>query len=739
MTDKTTAPKQHKTNTLQKLYTWILIVGTALLPLILVPFTLDFVQDSKLYLIIILSILSLIFFFLQSFKDKSWKIIVSPVTLPLTIFGVGTLASIFFTQNYPVKNLLSIGSVYLALWLIVTLASSLINEKQKDKFLSGIAISGSIVGATALLQLFDFGPAQLIAWATGAEIAHGFAVNLVGNSLIAVQFLLIALIGQAVQIWQKKKITNFHVITLPLMVLGLGIYIWTLLPGKPTQLNLPPVSASWSIALDSLRVPKSALIGQGPGGYAATFTRYKPTWMNGRENWSAIYNYAVGMPLTLLVQLGFLGTIGWILLLVKMLNHFRQEKKDYQTDPLSWMLFISLILQLLVPPNLTLLALQALIMAFWIAAHQDKFSVLKLKPLSVELDKQKIITNDSQANNTVSVIINGVCIAGLILLTYCTGKAYASQYLMFEAQKAALDNKGVELYNKQTQAKQLNPYNDGIRRAYAITNLRIAEALSNKADITDQEKQQVSQLLQQAVNEARAAIAIDPSVATNHSNLAGIYENLIGSVEEADQWAVNSYTQAIQLAPSDPLLRLQLGLILMQNEQTGQAANLFSQAVNLKPDLPSAYYYLGLAQQQAQQLTAAKQSWEQALMLLDPESEDYQELQKLLEQLETQLEEKEEQKNSAAAQPQPTEEEVENLEKSTPLSQELPSLTDQNLENPEESLNNKETPIELEENPEVENPAEESAQEDIAEQTEQKESAEETETTTDQAEETENP
>ncbi len=170
--------------------------------------------------------------------------------------------------------------------------------------------------------------------------------------------------------------------------------------------------------------------------------------------------------------------------------------------------------------------------------------------------------------------------------------------------------------------------------------------------------------------------------------LSQIYQELIGSVEEADQWAVNAYVNAIQTDPADPLLRIQLGNILLQQEQLQQAANLFSQAIELKPDLAASYFYLGQVQQMAQDPIGAKTSWQQALALLEVDSEDYTMLQGLLEELEPLVEQAEAQlaaQQEGGAQQFVDEDGMpisgEDMPQGTsPLGQQLPSLTDQNIE-----------------------------------------------------------
>jgi len=192
--------------------------------------------------------------------------------------------------------------------------------------------------------------------------------------------------------------------------------------------------------------------------------------------------------------------------------------------------------------------------------------------------------------------------------------------------------------------------------------------------------------------------------------LAQIYQELIGTVDEADQWAVNAYVSAIQTDPTNPLIRIQLGSILLQQEQLQQAASLFSQAIELKPDLASGHFYLGQVYQLAQDPIAAKNSWQQALALLEPGTEDYETLEGMLEGIQPQVEAAEEQlaQQQEMAQQydqdgQPIMQEGQFVEQGTSaLGQQLPSLTDQNIENRDNIVTQPGTnPLELEEQQQI--------------------------------------
>ncbi len=686
----------------KKVFSVFSLAFIALLPLLFLPIFNNFIFQTKQLLIIVSLLVTLALFFFKSFKQKHWSVVFSPLTVGLASFSLMALLSSLLTQTYPVENLLGMGSIYLAFGLIALFGSSLLSQtvfKQNffELLIKVLSIVAAILSISSLLELVGFGPSKLIQLLTGFELGSSLLINLAGSPMVAAQIILLALIGVIGQVLTNKKIEILHTITIPILVFGLGLHIWAMLPGKEAQPAILPFSASWSVMLDSLRSPRTALIGQGPEAFADVYRRFKPSWINGQPFWQMNFGAGTNFPLTIIVQLGILGLLAWLTLILSFVRKMLQQKQIKQA-PLSWMILVSFILQLLLPTNLVMLGLQAILLASWIAQFRSEFADLKLRALSAAVIKQsqksqkKLKLSKKQAKKTNAVlsnIFNGLGLAGVIFLAFLTSKAYGAYYHIFQANKALASNDAVRVYEHQRQAVALNPYLDNLRRSYALTNLQIALALSNKADATQQEKAQVSQLVQQAVRESKAAITLNPSNSANWQALASIYQELIGSAEGAENWTTTAYVEAIKTDPTNPLLRIQLGSLLLNQEQNEQAISVLTQAANLKPDLPTSYFHLGLAFERTKQFAQALQVMQQALLLLPAESEDKEIVQEHLDQLETLVQEasksgqlQQPAQPGQAAQPgqpaQPTQEQLQ--ERPTPLGEELPSITDQELE-----------------------------------------------------------
>ncbi|MGD9129704.1 MAG: tetratricopeptide repeat protein [Candidatus Woesebacteria bacterium] len=680
ITQKKTSP-----SILQKFASWPLLTLLFLLPIIVVPFTNNFIFQSKLFLTLFVSLIFGLLFLISSSQQKSWRIILSPVTVPLILFSLATAASTFLTQTYPVENLLGMGGIYIAFGIISLLGASLIKNKNiEDKFITTFNLSSVILTVSGLLQLIGFGPSKLISLITGFQLPNNLIFNLSGSSFTAVQILALNLVAIIAQVVKKRYLSSINLISAPIIIAGLLIFGWSLLPGKQTPLTLPSLSASWSVGLDSLRSPKTALVGQGTDAYQNVYTIFRPIWTNGKTYWQTNFSRAANLPLTLIVTHGLLGTLAWIFL---MLQFFRKKNLIASKDSaLTWVIAAVFMMQLLFPPNAVLLIIQAIALAFWMANFRKQFPSLELEALNmtVSVKKQNQQDKTPSINNLMILIVNSLLGLALCFLLFLTARAYLSFHQLYLANKAFLQNDAVKTYEEQAKAVSLNPYLDTTRREYALTNLKIATALSNKADLTEQETNQMLQLLQQAVREAKAATILDPMDVNNQLILAQVYRAIAPINEEALQLAVSSYLRAIETYPSNPLLRVELASLLMSQEQYNQAINLYQQAINLKPDLPIAYYQISLPLINLNRLSEAKMALEQALLLLPQDSEDYGVVQKDLATIDKKIKEASDSaqvQDAASAQ-------TEQSRKQGAGSEQMPSLIEQSVQNPNQQVLN---------------------------------------------------
>lgn len=669
-----------ESNTLMKKISLVILLSLVVLSvLLLVPITDNFVEHTKGYLLFFAALSMVLVFIFKTVRESAIKISITPITTGMTLFGLATLASTFFTANYPVEGLLGLGGVFLSVALISLLGGSLLPSTTAQKFLETLGITTSILVVSSLLQSVGFGPAQLINKLMSLDLPTSVVFNLSGSAFIGLQVVAITLIAILYQVVTTKKLHKLYAVTLPILFIGLIFYGWNMLPGKPAELQLPSFTTSWSVMLDTIRSPKSALIGAGVGSYRNVYQIFKPLWMNATENWAVTYSQATNVPLTLMTTMGVFGLATWALVVFGSYKLFKFVQT--KNKPLSLLVLSGFALQLLFPLNIVLLTLQAIAIACLIAEERHRLPVLQLQTFTFKiLNKPEVL---SPTTKQVPLVLYVGAILGTLVVLYVgflTARSLQAHILMTQSTFALSNNEAVKGYELQQKAVTINPYLDIFRRRFSSTSVLIAIALSNKADVTEAEKTQVSQLLQQAVAEARAATTLDDSESQNWANLAQVYQNMISVFEDAYDWTVQAYVAAIQTNPNDPILRLELANVFVQAEDYQQAISLYSQAINLKNDLPVAHYNLGLTLEKIASpdaLREARKAYQTTLTLLPTDSEDYIAVTKKVEDLEKYMEENDislepevaEDKQPTQSETSITEQNLNNTETVTPLQQ----------------------------------------------------------------------
>jgi cytochrome c-type biogenesis protein CcmH/NrfG len=318
--------------------------------------------------------------------------------------------------------------------------------------------------------------------------------------------------------------------------------------------------------------------------------------------------------------------------------------------------------------------------------HRDQWSTLHIEGLSVQvMSAHEPLPRRHHYSTPVITTLGVVLLLLAVSSAWGVTRAYGALRSQYQSILAAQQNQAVQAYELQQQATRLNPYLDSLRRRNASLSLSIALALSQKTDLNDQEKQTMAQLIQQAIREAKASTALDGRKTQNWQVLGAVYEQLIGSAEGSDQWAVTSYTQAIQTAPTDPLLRMKLGNLLFNLGKSQEAVALYQQAISLKPENPLGFYNIGKIMENNKRFDVAAQAYQEALKYVPVNSEDYikltQELEKAQQQIEATKSATTSKTPTVSPSPAPT---------AAPLSSasaQLPPITAQNTEiSPEESI-----------------------------------------------------
>jgi len=602
----------------------LLAVILLFLPLIFFPFLTDSFELGKQVFLLGSCFLVFVLWALQSLGDKK---LVYKKTRYLPSVGLFLLAFVLSTlinSSYKIQSLtanVGVGAVFLA-----GLSYWLLNSLAKRKWCLYGLLAGGIL--TALLRLILFSgnfsfPLNFPSW--NLSLTQAWSPT---GSLIAQAVFLLVLIPLGFSLMyeslRQQKLLSASALFLAntLNLIGLGLSVHLLLTSA--QPILLPQGTAWAIALEGLKNGRFAAFGLGPGQFVNAFTAFKSLTFNTSDYWNLRFGSSSNWYYQLLTEVGLVGLLAYLFLawiiFKDAIKVFRQPRLSFIGLSIYLSLVILLIIQFFIPLNFFLLAL---------------FFVL----LGLARDEEQVNINLSSLDNFIFLALIPP-IAFWIALLFLGGKVALANYYFLQSLKAASQNDGVKTYNFQIKAIQANPSVVNYRLAYSQTNFALANSLASNppsGQLTDQDRNTITQLIQQSLREAKAAAALDRFNAAAWENLANIYRNLINFAEGADQWALASYQQAINLDPLNPRLRVDLGGLYYSQQNWQQAANLFSQAVNLKSDWANAHYNLANVLREAGDLAGAKQEYEITQSLVQIDTNDYAKVSQELEEVKKRL------------------------------------------------------------------------------------------------------
>ena len=575
---------------------YIIIATIVIFPLsISTSFTNLFETPKLLVLftsIILLSILKtvrLIFF------QKELSLNTSNLDLSLIIFTVFyTLAGFFNPVNKVDMFLYPANGSFIILSVIFFLFMNQFKKEEKELFFNSLILSGFFVAIIQIVSIF--GIIKLIPFLP--EVIKTEVFTPLGNILSSILFMVILLPTLIHKLFQKIDISEKVLSALMVLVFLTNILgsIYLILPNKETSIKILDVKTGWSLAIDALKI--NPLLGAGPSNFSHIFNKYRPIEFNGNENWQIKYIQSSSLILTILTESGILGLVAFLFFLYKTIQRF---KFDNPQD-VSILIFI-----------LGLITLPLSFLSF------PLFVIL----LSLNSDSTQVKVLDA-SKNKASLFVAIPSLLILLFTSYTGYKLFYAEYLFGQSIQKVGQGQGIEAYNLINRAVRISPYADRYHLFSSVVNLALAESLATKVDITDEDKNNISRLVQQSIREAKAAVAVGKNKSVNWESLSNMYEKLVAFADGADTFAIESLNQAINLDPINPLLRIKLGSLYYSQQKYDLAIDAFKLAILAKPSLPNAHYNLAITYKETKQLEKAKEEMNTTLNLLGKESADYE-------------------------------------------------------------------------------------------------------------------
>jgi tetratricopeptide (TPR) repeat protein len=611
-----------KTKVFDKVIQVLISLIVFLLPLIFIPFFTEVYGFGKQIFLLVSSFILFCLWMAKSFLEKKLVTKKSSYLSLIILIFLAFLASTLLNSPNKLQSFAAFngpGSIFI---LLITFYL-IFNLGKEKAILYSLLASGaalSIIRIALFLGSFSY---PIVLPSLNVNITKAWSPT---GSLLAHAAFLLTLIplgfGAIYNGLREKRMTTavlaFIINVLNMVGLGMSFYLL----GTEAKPVLLPQGVAWVIAVESLKNSRLALFGLAPGQFINAFTSFKPLGFNGSEYWNLRFGSSSNWYFQLLNEVGIIGLVLYAFLVWKIFKNsvkvLRHPKASSTSLALGLSLIIMVVVQFFLPLNFFLLAIF--------------FVMLALFSLSTEGEQEEKVVDFAPLGKLalLGLIFPAIIWGGLF---FFSGKiAMASNYFL-ESLKAANVNDGVRTYDLQIKAIDTDPTVVDYRIAYSQTNFALANSLATKEELSDQDRNTISQLIQQSIREAKAAVAVDPRNVSSWENLANLYRSLINFAEGAEEWTVAAYQQAIALDPANPRLRVDLGGLYYSQKNFQQAANLFAQAANLKPDYANAHYNLANTLREAGDYQGAKREYEVTLSLVQIDSNDYQKVSQELEEV----------------------------------------------------------------------------------------------------------
>lgn len=631
-----------------------------LLPLFFLPVTSDFFSINKLALLVLGTVVVFLLWSLGKFQSRHFVFRTTPFDIPSFLFAAAIVISGFVaTTNrlnafvFPGTATVIVASVVFYFIAVQYLGSGdgiSVNSKVRGIVTAWVWGVWTVALLTLLSSIGGFGlmgkVLPLPVWLTDSHFTP------MGSVFGTVIFLIVSaplVFGRAMQALNASEkegvsaqaIINF--VGFVLFVAATSLSIYQVLPGKPNAYTNLPLSIGWSIALETLKKPVSFLLGVGPGDFVEAFNKFRPVEFNLTKVWNLSFSSSSNWYLDLLTVGGILGLGLFVILVLRLRKVFNVARGEGDIVYIKAAMVVLLVVFLFSAATLNLIfaffTLLALLGVYASRSVGFQFSV-----------SGEGTTVESRGGiNVMAILLVIISSLGLLAILGWGGKVYAADMAYRRAlNTVAKQGKYKDVMDALAQAINLNKNVDFYRIDFSQISLALVQQIATKKDLTDSDKKDISQLVQSAIEQGKAAVSLNPNRSANWVGLASIYKTLIPLVQGADQFTVQVYQQAIALEPTNPNLRIALGGVFYSLKDYDSAIAAFEVAVVAKPDLANAHYNLAIALRDAGKTERAAAEMQQVLALIPPGTKDYDSVKSALDSLQAVLKQKAEEASASA-------------------------------------------------------------------------------------------
>ncbi len=395
---------------------------------------------------------------------------------------------------------------------------------------------------------------------------------------------------------------------------------------KPLKL---PLAAAWQTSAQALA--NRPVFGSGPSTYGLIFPSFKPIALNSINDnnvWNVRFDEAGSGVLGFLATVGVAGAIALLVIVFFIVrsiftvssgttsNHNRNSFVLLQAaligSLVSWFVFdVSAI---------TGMAFILLAAAFYTVLRDvgsNEAGEITLQLVALKSGAIRAVETGPTANKPNSLawvfFVPGIIL--FVAILFYTWTTYRAEFFYQRAIASSVQNQGRDTRDNLVAAINANPYRDTYHRALLVTDLALARSLSQQGNLNEDQQNTLLALLREAIDQGRIATGYEgrglgsfqikksPGTASlnvaNWESIAVVYANIGGQLRnDAVVHAINTYSQAIRLDPTNPRLYEALGNGYLGIGDVDNAVRNYELSVSSKFDFASGHYSLAQAVRQ---------------------------------------------------------------------------------------------------------------------------------------------
>ncbi len=376
----------------------------------------------------------------------------------------------------------------------------------------------------------------------------------------------------------------------------------------------PTESATWQVLKQTLL--QDPLLGAGPNQFATRWQAFKPLGVNASPFWTVDFGSGSGYFPTFLVMAGTVGFLGWLALILSwgfsvIRGIFTSPTADKSGHSLAVVVFLAAlygwIFATLYVPGAALLVIT---MALSGIALGVLVAIKRTVPYELSLTRDPRI-------NFISILVIIFALILSIGAGYLLIQKIASIYWYQQGLLMAQAGRPVSEVETYFLAATNWSNDEAYERALVDVGLaKIGLLLSTNESSPETLRTQFEGLLSSTVTAANEAIGYNRHNYANWLALARVYESLVPlKIPGAYDQAVNTYTEALRLNPTNPAIDLLLARLELAVQDRKQAREYLLKAIAKKPNYTDALFLLAQLDIEDGNLTEAITRAENAALL----------------------------------------------------------------------------------------------------------------------------